>query len=118
MVRIIKDILTKSLGSSVTANVCDTEDDAFRLYSSSLPDWVIMDIKLAIGSGLNACARILREFPNAKIIVLTNYDDPEYREAAEAFGVHDFLLKENLSQLPEIIKNYNSLALKKNTSFR
>lgn len=116
MVKIIKDILIRSLGSSVVTAVCDTEDDAVELYSISLPDWVIMDIKLTTGNGFNACTKILSKYPDAKIIILTNYDDPEYREAAEAFGVYDFLLKENLSLLPKIIKKYNTNNFKRNTS--
>lgn len=108
MVRIIKDTLTNSLGPTVIGSVCGNEKDAVKQYLESLPDWVIMDIKLTNGNGFNACEEIISNHPEAKIIILTNYDDPEYKHKAKEIGVYDFLLKEDLSLLPGIIENFYS----------
>lgn len=116
MIRIIKDTLTSSFGSSVIALICDNEKEAVTQYSNSLPDWVIMDIKLTQGSGFNACSEIINNHPEAKIIILTNYDDPEYRNAAKELGVYEFLLKEDLPVLPRIIKDYYLRELKNRVS--
>lgn len=106
MIRIIKDTLASSFGSAVIGSVCESETDAVKQYWASLPDWVIMDIKLTNGNGFDACAEIIANNPEAKIIILTNYDDPEYKHKAKEIGVYDFLLKEDLSSLPGIIESY------------
>jgi two-component system response regulator DegU len=46
---------------------------------------------------------ILREHPDAKVIILTNYNDPDYRDAARDAGTSAFVLKERLFDLLPII---------------
>ena len=77
--------------------------EAIRLYNEVLPDWVLMDIKMEPMDGLEASRAILAAHPDAKIIILTNYDDAGYRRAAREAGVRDYLLKERLNKLPSII---------------
>ncbi len=53
--------------------------------------------------GLEGSRAILRDHPDARIIILTNYDDPDYREAAKAAGTSAYVLKEHLLDLIPII---------------
>lgn len=67
---------------------------AVELYRRKRPDVVLMDLRLPDMSGIEASERILAEFPDARIIVLTSFDgDQDIYRALEA-GVRGYLLKE------------------------
>jgi len=77
--------------------------EAAALYGRILPDWVLMDIAMEPVDGLTGSRTILKEHPEAKIIILTNYNDPDYRAAATEAGTAAFVLKEHLLDLISII---------------
>jgi two-component system, NarL family, response regulator len=56
--------------------VAEAEDalQAVSLFREVLPDITLMDVRMPGESGLVALASILREFPSARIIMLTTYD--------------------------------------------
>jgi two-component system response regulator DegU len=76
---------------------------AIELYERAHPDWVLMDIQMEPVDGLVASRVILAAHPEARIIILTNYDDAGYRKAAKALGTRAFVLKEHLGQIPLIL---------------
>ncbi len=41
--------------------------------------------------------------PTARVIIVTQYNDHLYREAARRAGAYDYVLKENVLDLPRII---------------
>lgn len=67
--------------------------EAMQVVKIFHPDLIFMDIRLPGETGLELTQKIKRDFPQANIIILTNYDLPEYREAALKFGANDFLSK-------------------------
>ena len=77
--------------------------EAVRMYEQVHPDWVLMDIKMEPVDGLSASRAILAAHPDAKIVILTNYDDPGYRKAARDIGIRAYLLKEHLNKITEIV---------------
>lgn len=81
----------------------DDGEKAVACYSEFRPDWVLMDVRMPQTNGLVATARITRDFPEARIIVVTNHDDADIRLAARDAGAWDYLSKENLSHLRGII---------------
>lgn len=58
-----------------------------------LPDVVLLDIRMPGASGLQIVQRVREVCPEAKIIVLTSYDDDEYLFGALRAGAHGYLLK-------------------------
>jgi two-component system response regulator DegU len=72
-------------------------------YEESRPDWVLMDIRLGAVNGIEASRAIKAQHPQARIVMVTNYDDDGLREAAIAVGAHAYVLKENLSELHGIL---------------
>ncbi|MCH2298284.1 MAG: response regulator transcription factor [SAR324 cluster bacterium] len=58
------------------------------------PNVVLMDIKMSGMNGFEATKNIKKEFPEVKVIILTNYDDPKYVEQSIHAGAHGFLLKD------------------------
>jgi DNA-binding NarL/FixJ family response regulator len=81
--------------------VVEAEDgaEAIECYERMQPDWVLMDIAMEPVDGLAAARAILGTHPEAKIIILTNYDEARYRAATNEIGTKAYILKENLSDL-------------------
>ena len=75
------------------------------------PDLIFMDIKLPGESGLELTKRIRHSNFKVKIIILTSYDLPEYREAARLGGADHFLTKAS-SKASEIFSLIDNLLSK------
>jgi CheY-like chemotaxis protein len=78
---------------------CGNGSEACVVYAAIRPDWVLMDIEMPDLNGIEATERICAEFPDARIIIVTNYDDPLLREAARRAGALGYVNKENLIDL-------------------
>ncbi|MDP2207812.1 MAG: response regulator transcription factor [Bacteroidota bacterium] len=78
--------------------------EAIMKTDELIPDLVILDINMPEISGFEAALTIKKNYPFIPIIILTNYDENEYRLEAKKILVDAFILKENLiSELPEVI---------------
>jgi DNA-binding NarL/FixJ family response regulator len=84
---------------------CDDGAQALAAYRQSRPDWVLMDIKMAAVNGIQAAREIKAAFPEARIVMVTNYDDAELREAARNAGASRYLLKENLLEIRRLLES-------------
>ena len=84
---------------------CDNGLDAFRIYEEQRPDCVLMDIEMKPVDGFKATMRIKHNYPDARIIIVTQHDTKEFREKALHAGANNFLSKENLTGLPKVIKD-------------
>lgn len=70
-------------------------EDAVRLYEKHLPDILLTDIQMKKLSGLEAAARILEKYPDAKIILLTTFLDDGYIREALRVGAKGYILKQD-----------------------
>jgi len=75
--------------------------EALEIIKTLLPDLIFMDIRLPGENGLEITRKIKRDYRQARVIILTNYDLAEYRDAAYRYGA-DFFLPKNSSTLEEI----------------
>jgi len=99
----IKKFLLRKVPAIELLYECASGEDAVEIYTRSRPDWVILDIKLTGMDGLTAARQIVTFDATANIVFLTHYDEPEYREAAHALGARDYILKENIFDLPRLL---------------
>jgi two-component system response regulator NreC len=67
--------------------------EGLEKVSKLLPDVVLMDISMPIMGGLEAIPRIRKEFPETRILVLTQYDDKEHVFPAIQAGANGFISK-------------------------
>ncbi|NOX19260.1 MAG: response regulator [Chlorobi bacterium] len=82
---------------------CGSGTEAIKKYAEFLPDWVLMDIEMPEMDGFEASSKILADYPNAKILMVTQYDEPEFRRKAEKIGIVDYILKDNLNRVLEYV---------------
>jgi len=90
--QLLKETLQSRFPSVEVMEAIDGQE-ALKKIDASLPDLVFMDIKLPGESGLELTRRIKARYPNIRILILTSYDFPEYREAASQYGANHFLSK-------------------------
>ncbi len=97
--------LIKSLLADLAENISECADgaEALEIYRQTRPDWVLMDIEMNTVDGLTATSRITAAFPEARVVIVTNYDNAKLRSAASAAGACGYVLKEDLSQLREVL---------------
>lgn len=99
----LKTILETDPDVSVCASGTDGTE-AVRLYREHLPDILLMDIRMKKVNGLEATAAIRKEFPDAKILLLTTFSDDEYIVKALQLGAKGYLLKQDYANLLPALK--------------
>ncbi len=77
--------------------------EAVEKYRRSAVDWVLMDVMMESMNGISAARKIRAMDPTAKIIMVSQYDDPDLRAAAAEAGSVGYVVKDNLSQLTDWI---------------
>jgi CheY-like chemotaxis protein len=82
---------------------CPDGADALAEYTRHKPDWVLMDIKMGDTDGLAATREIKAAFPDARVVMVTSYDEQSLRDEARLAGACGYVLKENLRELVTIL---------------
>lgn len=75
-----------------------TGRQALELYRQHSPDVVLMDLRLPDMSGIEATAALCREFPGAKIIIISSFDAQEDVYRAFKAGALGYLRKDVLGE--------------------
>lgn len=99
MRRCIMDVLP----ANVEKVGCPGGREALAAFAQHQPDWVLMDIEMRPIDGLMATQQIRADWPEAKIIFVTSYDQPRYRQAATELKANGYVLKDNLDQINQIV---------------
>ncbi|HMK76646.1 MAG TPA: response regulator transcription factor [Thermodesulfobacteriota bacterium] len=94
--RIFREALKKRLDDhfpSIVVEEVSNGDEALQKINTASPGLIFMDIRLPGVNGLHLTKEIKKNFPGIGIAILTDYDLPEYREAARQFGADRFFVK-------------------------
>jgi two-component system NarL family response regulator len=67
---------------------------AIEQFRQHRPDVTLMDLRMPVMSGVEAIIAIRKEFPQARIIVLTTFDGDEDIYRSLQAGAHGYLLKD------------------------
>jgi DNA-binding NarL/FixJ family response regulator len=84
--------LLTELGIQVVAEASDG-NELLRLVEQYKPDVVLMDVAMPGLNGLDATARLAREFPTVRVIILSMHANAEYARRALRAGAVGYLLK-------------------------
>jgi CheY-like chemotaxis protein len=83
-------------------------EEALQKIKTLSPDAIFMDLRLPGENGLELTKRIKAQYPNIVVVIITNYDLPEYREAAYQCKADHFLSKDSfLKMINSILPNRN-----------
>ncbi|NQY33364.1 MAG: response regulator transcription factor [Alteromonadaceae bacterium] len=91
---IFSQILARSLtrfGLTVEASL--NSEDALKKCHTQKPQYIVLDLKLGTGSGLQLINPLLEIVPNCKILVLTGYASIATAVEAIRLGAHNYLPK-------------------------
>ena len=90
-------------GAAEIVGECDDGAGALAAYERLQPDWVLMDIEMKGVDGITATRQIKAAYPQARIIIVTAYDDDNMRRAAAEAGASRYVVKEDLLSILEIL---------------
>jgi DNA-binding NarL/FixJ family response regulator len=103
----IRALLQNLAGIEVVAEADDGRE-ALRLIAELRPDVVLMDIAMPGLNGLDTTARVTKEFPQVRVIMLSMHANEEYVLQALRSGAAGYLLKG--ARLPELELAVTSVA--------
>jgi two-component system response regulator DevR len=89
----LRGLLERQPGWQVIAEAA-TADEAISRALEHKPDVVVMDIRLAGSSGIDACQQIINQAPETKVVMLTSYAEDDLLFDAIAAGAAGYVLKQ------------------------
>jgi DNA-binding NarL/FixJ family response regulator len=101
----VRSLLERSSDMQVVAEAGDGRE-ALKMVEEHHPDVVLMGITLSAMNGIEATARIAKEFPNVRVVILSSHTGEEYVWQAFRAGASGYLPKAASPQeLDEAIKS-------------
>ncbi len=100
MRRMIKTYLADLVGEIFE---CGDGSGALTAYRRHQPDVVLMDLKMTKMDGLDATRQIREFFPQARIVIVSQWDEEPLREAALLAGAEAYVGKSDLQPLRSIL---------------
>jgi two-component system, NarL family, response regulator NreC len=89
----IKLLLDREEDIEVVGEAGNAKDAVFRARALK-PDVILLDVVMPGQSGIEVLPSLLKEAPDARVLVLSMQDDPSYVREAFAAGASGYVLKE------------------------
>ncbi len=74
-------------------------EEAIRKVKAFQPEVVFMDVRLPGENGLELTKKLKAQYPDMIVVIVTNYDLPEYRKAAYESKADHFVSKDSFLQI-------------------
>ena len=91
----VKTVLGAESAIEIVGEATDGQE-AIRKTRELAPQIILMDIRMPTMNGIDATKRIKQEMPEIKVLVLTLFDEEEYRNAMLDNGADGYILKQAL----------------------
>jgi DNA-binding NarL/FixJ family response regulator len=90
------------------AGEADRPGEAITGIQRQRPDIVVLDISMPGGSGIQVLETVKKDKPAPMVIMLTNFDHPQYRNRCLQLGADHFLDKSNsFERVIEIVRSFH-----------
>lgn len=86
-------------GYATVVDECTDGSEVVEHYRASHPDVVLMDIAMKNIDGIRATKMLIKEFPDAKVVMVSNYEGEEIKVEAMNAGSVGYVHKEYLAML-------------------
>ena len=84
---VFKDSSVRIVGTAASS------EEAIKLARKLKPDVVLLDVRMADKDAIEAIRKIRAAAPDAKVVMLSAFDNPTYVARSVSAGAHDYLLK-------------------------
>ena len=89
----LRNVLGSVADIEVVGEAADAKQAVFETRAQK-PDVILMDVVMPGASGIEAIPDVLHDAPDAKVLILSMQDDPNYVRQAFAAGAAGYVLKE------------------------
>jgi DNA-binding NarL/FixJ family response regulator len=99
----------------VVVGVAEDYDTPGRRRRSRQPDVIVSDIRMPPhfeSEGIDACKEIRKRHPGTGVVILSQYDDPEYAVSllAEGSAGYAYLLKDRIAEGDQLSRAIREVA--------
>jgi len=84
---------------------CESGDEAVLRAGVFKPNWVTMDVHMPGRNGFQSTEALRAEYPAARVIIVTGYNEPHFRQLSRSVGAVGLVCKENLMALRTLLCN-------------
>jgi two-component system response regulator YesN len=103
----MRSVITKIvMGMADEVHECSNSVEALGEYGIFMPDWVLMDATMESMDGITTTELIRQFYPNAKVMLIGQDNNPNVREKAQQAGATAFIAQDKLSDIPNVIQNW------------
>ena len=101
----VRRMIRSILGDLVDEFVeCGDGCEVLAAYVAHRPDLVLMDYEMQRMNGFDATRGLKDEFPEARVVIFSQWDSPALRDAAKESGAMAYVNKKSLIPLRDIIE--------------
>jgi DNA-binding NarL/FixJ family response regulator len=90
----LKTFLNNYANDMTVLGIASNGQEAYEFVRHTLPNIILMDVRMPVMDGVEAVRKIKPEYPSVKIIMLSTYDEDEFVREALLAGASGYLLKD------------------------
>ena len=79
--------------SDCVVSEAESSEEAYRIYENLSPDVVVLDISMPGMGGIEGLRRLRNKYPQARVLLLSMYDDAAFVARALKMGAMGYITK-------------------------